>query len=211
MAFVFSILIGIPIGIISAIKQDTIADYAGRITAIGGISMPDFWLGTMVLVFPAIWWGYQPPIGYHSPLEDPWGNFQQFIIPALVVGFRGAASDMRLTRSQMLEVLRQDYIRTARAKGLTERMVILRHALRNAIIPVLTLWGSSIARILGGTVIIEQIFTLPGVGLLTFSSITLRDYTQIQTNVLILAFFILFGNLLTDISYGVVDPRIRYR
>lgn len=210
IAFVLSIIIGIPIGILSAIKQDTIPDYIGRLVAIAGISMPDFWLGTMAVVFPAIWWGYQAPLGYRPLWEDPWANLQQFLIPGVIMGFRGAAGDMRLTRSQMLEVLRSDYIRTARAKGLAERTVIFRHALRNAIIPVVTLWGGSLARILSGTVIMESLFTIPGVGQLTFSSIQLRDYTQIQTNVMILAFCIVTGNLITDISYAFIDPRIRY-
>lgn len=210
MAFGFSIIIGIPIGIFSAIRQDTIPDYIGRLIAIAGISMPDFWLGTMAVLFPAIWWQYQAPVGYMEFWVDPWANFQQFIIPAVIMGFRGAAGDMRLTRSQMLEVLRQDYIRTARSKGLAERTIIFRHALRNAIIPVVTLWGGNLARILGGTIIMEQLFTLPGVGNLTFSAILLRDYAQVQTNVMILAFFVVFGNLITDISYAFIDPRIRY-
>lgn len=210
IAFILNVLIGVPIGVFSAIKQDTLADYVGRLIAVAGISMPDFWLGTMALVFPAIWWGYQAPVGMKDIWVDPWSNLQQFIIPGVVLGFRGAANDMRLTRSQMLEVLRADYIRTARAKGLTEQTVIVRHALRNAIIPVVTLWGSSIARILGGTVVIEQIFTLPGVGLLTLTALQQRDYTQVQTNILILAFILVFANLLTDLTYAWIDPRIRY-
>lgn len=210
IALVLNILIGVPIGVLSALKQDTLADYIGRLIAIAGISIPDFWLGIMALTFPAIWWGYQAPIGYREIWVDPWGNLQQFVIPAAILGFRGAADDMRLSRSQMLEVLRQDYIRTARAKGLSERTVIFRHALRNAIIPVVTLWGGNLARILAGTVVIEQIFTLPGVGSLTLNAISLRDYTQIQTNVMILAVFVVFGNLLTDITYAFIDPRIRY-
>jgi peptide/nickel transport system permease protein len=211
IALLLGVMIGIPIGILSAIHQDTLLDYVGRLIAIIGIATPSFWVGTMAVAFPAIWWGYQAPLGQKSIFDDPLVNLQQYLVPGIILGFDGAAGQMRLCRSQMLEVLRQDYIRTARAKGLGERAVIYKHALKNAIIPLVTLWGGSIAGILGGSVIMEQLFSLPGVGQLTLTSFQLRDYTQIQTNILIITILLVFVILATDISYAFVDPRIRYR
>ncbi len=210
IAIVLAWIIGIPIGIFSAVSQDTAIDYVGRLVAVFGVAAPAFWLGTMAVAFPAIWWGYQAPLGQKSIFDDPLVNLQQYLIPGFILGFEGAAGQMRLCRSQMLEVLRQDYIRTARAKGLAERTVIYKHALRNALIPLVTLWGARIAGILGGSVIMEQLFSLPGVGQLTLSSFQLRDYTQIQTNILIVTVVLVFVILATDISYALVDPRIRY-
>lgn len=210
IAFLLGILIGIPVGILSATNQDTAIDYVGRLIAVIGIATPNFWIGTMAVAFPAIWWGYQAPLGQKSILEDPVVNLQQYLVPGIILGFDGAAAQMRLCRSQMLEVLRQDYIRTARAKGLAERTVVYRHALRNAVIPLITLWGGQLSGILGGSVIMEQLFSLPGVGQLTLSSFQLRDYTQIQTNVGIVTVLLVFVILATDITYAFVDPRIRY-
>ena len=210
IAFFLGILIGIPIGILSATRQDTPIDYVGRLIAVIGIATPNFWIGTMAVAFPAIWWGYQAPLGQKGLFEDPMVNLQQYIVPGIILGFDGAAAQMRLCRSQMLEVLRQDYIRTARAKGLAERTVVYRHALRNAVIPLITLWGAQLSGILGGSVIMEQLFSLPGVGQLTLSSFQLRDYTQIQTNVGIVTILLVFVILATDITYAFVDPRIRY-
>jgi len=210
IAFFLGILIGIPIGILSATRQDTPIDYVGRLIAVIGIATPNFWIGTMAVAFPAIWWGYQAPLGQKGLFEDPMVNLQQYIVPGIILGFDGAAAQMRLCRSQMLEVLRQDYIRTARAKGLAERTVVYRHALRNAVIPLITLWGAQLGGILGGSVIMEQLFSLPGVGQLTLSSFQLRDYTQIQTNVGIVTILLVFVILATDITYAFVDPRIRY-
>jgi len=205
-----AILIAIPIGIISATRQDTVSDYSGRLFAIAGLSLPDFWLATLVVVFLAIWFHWLPPRGYISPLESPWDNFQQFFLPAMILGFRLSAVTMRMTRSTMLEVLRQDYIRTAWSKGLRERVVIYRHAVKNAMIPVITLLGRQFSVLLGGTVIIETVFGIPGVGSLTLDAINQRDYTQVQGNVMFLAAIMVLMNLLVDISYGWFDPRIRY-
>ena len=205
-----AILIAIPIGIISATRQDTVSDYVGRLFAIAGLSLPDFWLATLVVVFLAIWFHWLPPRGYISPLESPWDNFQQFFLPAMILGFRLSAVTMRMTRSTMLEVLRQDYIRTAWSKGLRERVVIYRHAVKNAMIPVITLLGRQFSVLLGGTVIIETVFGIPGVGSLTLDAINQRDYTQVQGNVMFLAAIMVLMNLLVDISYGWFDPRIRY-
>jgi len=209
-AMIITVLVAIPTGVISAIRQDTGTDYVARFIGLVGIAAPGFWIGTLLIVFPAIWWGYLPPLGYVEPWVDPWSNFRQFIFPCLALGFADAASNMRMTRSQMLEVLRQDYIRTAWAKGLRERMVIFRHALRNAMIPVLTLLGIDFGRLLGRTVIMETVFALPGVGTLTLRSIFQRDYPQIQGNVLFIALIFVSINLVVDIAYAWFDPRIRY-
>lgn len=210
IGLLLGVIIGIPVGILSAVHQDSAIDYVGRLIAIIGIATPNFWIGTMAVAFPAIWWGYQAPLGQKSLFEDPVVNLQQYLLPGLILGFDGAAGQMRLCRSQMLEVLRQDYVRTARAKGLAERTVIYKHALKNALIPLITLWGGQIAGVLGGSVIMEQLFSLPGVGQLTLSSFQLRDYTQIQTNVGIITILLVFVILATDITYAFVDPRIRY-
>jgi peptide/nickel transport system permease protein len=210
LSIVIGLLIAIPLGVASAAKQDSPIDYIGRIIATIGVSAPDFWIGTAFIVFAGLWWHYSAPFGYISPFEDPVGNLKQFLAPALILGFRQSAVTMRLTRATMLEVLRQDYVRTAHAKGLSGRGVLVRHALRNALIPVVTIVGSQIGFLLGGTVIIETLFNLPGVGQLTFNAIQQRDYVQVQTNMLLLGTTIVLANLLTDLSYSVLDPRIRY-
>lgn len=211
LSILLGLIIAVPVGILSAVKQDTPADYVGRMIATTGISIPDFWIGTVTVIFLGLWFHYQAPIGYRSPFSQPWANLQQFIFPALILGFRNSAVTMRLIRTTMLEVLRQDYVRTARAKGLSSRATIGRHALKNAMIPVVTVVGSQLSFILGGTVIMESLFNLPGVGQLTFNSILQRDYTQVQTNILLLGVVVVLGNLLTDLSYAWLDPRIRYR
>ncbi len=210
LASLAAMAIAIPAGVISAVRQDTPVDWFVRLLAILGLSVPGFWLGTLMIVLPALWFGYVPPVGY-TPLDrDPWRNFQQFIFPALALGAFMAGSLTRMTRSQMLEVLRQDYIRTARSKGLTERIVIARHALKNAFIPVVTILGVQFGTILGGTVIIETIFSLPGIGTLTLSAVRQRDYPQLQANILFLATAYILINLTVDILYAWLDPRIRY-
>lgn len=211
LSIILGLLIAVPVGILSAVKQDTPADYLGRLIATTGISIPDFWLGTVTVIFLGLWFHYQAPLGYRSPFTQPWANLQQFAFPAIILGFRNSAVTMRLIRTTMLEVLRQDYIRTARAKGLASRTTIMGHALKNAMIPVVTVVGTQISFILGGTVIMESLFNLPGVGQLTFNSILQRDYTQVQTNILLLGVIVVVGNLLTDLSYAWLDPRIRYR
>ncbi|HWO94635.1 MAG TPA: ABC transporter permease [Dehalococcoidia bacterium] len=210
LAVIFSFVIAIPGGIISAARQDSMADYAIRIISILGLSIPAFWIGTLAFVLPPRWWGWSPPVNYTEFLEDPIANLQQFWLPAAILALSLSASTMRITRSSMLEVLRQDYVRTAWAKGLRERSVIVRHALKNAMIPVVTLIGLQFSVLLGGTVIIEQIFSLPGVGRLTLEAILQRDYPLIQGSVLFIATLFVLINLVVDVSYAWLDPRIRF-
>lgn len=206
----FAVLIALPIGIISAVKQDSVLDYALRIMTIGWLSLPSFWVATMLIVFPAKWWGYTPPVGYVDIWEDPMKNLEQLYLPAFALGLALSASLARITRSSMLEVLRQDYIRTARAKGLRDRIVVLKHGLKNAMIPVVTLFGLQVGVLFGGTVVLEGIFSLPGLGFLTFQAVNVKDYTQVQGVVLFFAAVLVSINLLVDISYAWFDPRIRY-
>jgi peptide/nickel transport system permease protein len=210
VATTFAVLLAIPIGVISAVKQDSAADYGLRFLTIGWLSIPSFWLGTLLIVFPAKWWHYTPPVGYQDIWEDPLKNLQQIYLPAFALGLALSASLARVTRSSMLEVLRQDYIRTARAKGLRDRLVVVRHALRNSLIPVTTLFALQVGVLFGGTVVLESIFTLPGLGGLTLSAVNARDYTQVQGLVLLFATVLVAINLLVDLSYAWIDPRIRY-
>lgn len=205
------LLIAIPVGVLSATRQDKFADYMGRLVAISGLSLPDFWLGTLVITFAAIWFAWIPPLGYTSLWEAPWKNLQQFLLPAAVLGFRLSAATMRMTRSTLLEVLREDYVRTARAKGLVERIIIYKHALKNALIPVVTIVGGQLGTLLAGTVIVETIFALPGMGRLTVEAILFRDYPVVQTNVMLVAATLVTLNLLVDLTYAWLDPRIHYR
>ncbi|HZQ37641.1 MAG TPA: ABC transporter permease [Dehalococcoidia bacterium] len=210
LGVVFTVLIGVPLGVLSAVKQNSGWDYAIRVFSIGGQSVPGFWLGTLVLILPAIWWNYLPPLGKVSLFDNPTKNLQQYYLPALVLAVGGSAGIMRFTRSSVLEVLRNDYVRTAHAKGLVERRVILTHVLKNALIPVVTIVGLQIATLFGGTVILETIFNLPGIGLLFIDSIFTRDYPVIQGLTFFLAVVLLFVNLAVDLSYAWLDPRIRY-
>ncbi len=211
MSLIISILIAIPVGVYSAIRQDTMGDYVGRTFAIAGLAIPNFWLGTMIVVLPAIYWGWSPPIEYIPLVDDVSGNLGQFIIPAIIMGTGTSAGLMRMTRTMMLEVLRNDYIRTAWAKGLTERVVVLRHALKNASLPLITILGARIPGLLGGAIIMEQIFCLPGMGRLMIAAINNRDYPIISSVNLIMAIIVMVCIIITDISYAYVDPRIRYR
>ena len=211
MAIVIGLLIALPVGIYSAIRQDTAADYAGRSVAIIGMSTPNFWLGIMVMIFPAIWWGWSPPMEWVPFTEDPLGNLRILIIPSLILGTALAATEMRMTRTMMLEVLRQDYIRTAWSKGLNERVVVLRHALKNALIPVVTLIGMELPMLVGGSVIIENIFNLPGLGRLFVNALSERDYPVVSGLNLFFATVVMFSILLTDLIYPYLDPRVRYR
>jgi len=210
LAFLIAQLIAFPVGIYSAMRQDTAGDYLGRSAAIMGLSAPGFWLATMVMVFPAIWWGWSPPVCYIPFLDDPITNLQQFIIPAVLLGAAMSAITMRMLRTTLLEVLRQDYIRTAWSKGLKERVVVMRHALKNSLIPVVTIVSGQIPIMIGGTVIFEQIFSLPGIGRLFFDAIVTRDYTIVSGLNLVLAGVGLFIILATDLSYAYLDPRVRY-
>ena len=204
-------LIALPVGIYSAIRQDKIGDYFARSFAIMAIAVPNFWVATMVIVFPSIWWGYMPSIRLIHFTIDPIGNLKMFIIPAIVLGMEFSGMTMRMTRTMMLEVLRQDYIRTAWAKGLSERIVIIRHALKNALIPVITILGWQLPVLIGGTVIIENIFQLPGMGQLIINATQQRDYTIVSAVMFIFAFAILLINLLVDMTYAFLDPRIHYK
>ena len=211
LAMAFGLLIAIPVGVLSATRQDKPADYIGRLVAISGLSFPDFWLGTLVITFAAIWFNWIPPIGYTSVWASPWTNIQQFLLPAALLGFRLSSATMRMTRSTLLEVLREDYVRTAWAKGLGQRLIIYKHALKNALIPVITIVGGQLGGLLAGTVIIETIFALPGMGRLTVEAIIYRDYPVVQTNVMLVATVLVTLNLLVDLTYAWLDPRIRYQ
>jgi len=211
MGIIVAQIIALPIGIWSALRQDTWSDYIGRSFAILCIAIPGFWLATMIIVFPSLWWGYMPPIIYVPFIEDPITNLQMFIVPAIVLGMVLSGVTMRMTRAMMLEVLRQDYIRTAWAKGLRERVVIIRHALKNALIPVVTLVGLYLSVMIGGTVIIEQIFGLPGMGRLMVDATITRDYTVVSGAMLVFGVGMVFINLLVDLTYGFLDPRVHYQ
>ena len=210
IASMVALVVALPFGILSAVKQDTIWDYICRSISIAALSVPNFYLGTLVIVIPAVLWKWVPPVTYRPIWEDPLTNLQQFWLPALVIGASASATLMRMTRSAMLEVMRQDYIRTALAKGLTHRTVVLRHALKNSLIPVVTVFGALVAGLLTGTVITESIFNLPGMGRLTIDAIAQRDYPQIQANVLLFGLIYTLANLAVDLSYVVLNPRIRY-
>ena len=211
LALVIAMLISFPIAIFSAVRQDTIGDYAFRSLAIIFISLPEFWVGIMVVVFPSIWWGWSPPIINISLWDDPIGNLKMYILPAAILGMGINGVNMRLMRTMMLEVVREDYIRTAYAKGLTERVVIFRHAVKNALIPVVTVIGLNVPVVIGGSIIIEQIFGLPGMGRLAVEAAFIRDYPTIIGVTLVYSFVVLLIILITDLSYAFLDPRIRYR
>ena len=211
MAIVIGLVIALPVGVYSAIRQDTAADYVGRTAAVIGMATPNFWLGMMVMLFPAIWWGWSPPVELITFKQDPLGNLGMFFIPALILGTAMSAATMRMTRTMMLEVLRQDYIRTAWSKGLKERVIIIRHAIKNAFIPVLTLIGMQLPLLIGGSVILEEIFVLPGIGRLFLEALDFRDYPVISAINLILATAVLLSALLIDMLYPYLDPRIRYK
>jgi len=211
LALLVALTIALPIGTYSAMRQDTACDYIGRSFSILLLAVPSFWLGTMVMVFPSIWWGWSPEVNYVRFLDDPLQNLKQMALPAIVLGAGLSAITMRLMRTMMLEVLRQDYIRTAWAKGLPERLVVLRHAFRNALVPVITLVGLQAPLLIGGAVIIETIFVIPGMGLLLLDAVNQRDYPIITGVFLVVGVAITLINLLIDMSYGVLDPKVRYR
>ena len=210
MAIIIGLVIALPVGIYSAIRQDTAADYVGRSVAVIGLATPNFWLGIMVMIYPTIWWGWSPPMELVPFTEDPLGNFGMFLIPSLILGTASAAATMRMTRTMMLEVLRQDYIRTAWSKGLKERVVIMRHATKNALIPVVTLVGMQLPILVGGSVIMENIFNLPGLGRLFLTALESRDYPVISAVNLVFASAVVGANLMIDLIYPYLDPRVRY-
>ncbi len=210
MAIVIGLVIALPVGIYSAIRQDTAADYAGRSIAIIGLATPNFWIGIMVMIYPVIWWGWAPPLELVAFTEDPLGNLAVFIIPSLILGTASAAATMRMMRTMMLEVLRQDFIRTAWSKGLRERVVVMRHAIKNALIPVVSLVGLQLPILVGGSVIMENIFNLPGLGRLMVQALSDRDYPVVSGINLFFATGVVGINLLIDLVYAVLDPRVRY-
>ena len=210
MAILIGLVIALPVGIYSAIRQDTAADYLGRSLAIIGLATPNFWLGVMVMIYPAIWWGWAPPLELVSFTENPLGNMAVFLIPSLILGTASSAATMRMTRTMMLEVLRQDYIRTAWSKGLRERVVIIRHTIKNALIPVITLIGLQLPILVGGAVIMENIFNLPGIGRLLVNALNERDYPMVSGVNLFFATGVVLLNLLIDMIYPYLDPRVRY-
>jgi peptide/nickel transport system permease protein len=211
IAIITALLISFPIGIYSAIRQDTVGDYFGRSLAIIFISVPSFWIATLIFVYPPIWWGWSPPTEYIPLTKDFLGNLGQFIIPGFITGMMMGGTLMRMIRTMMLETLRQDYIRTAWAKGLKERAVVMGHALKNALLPVVTIVGSMIPMVIVGEVIMEQIFALPGVGILTFQALSQRDYPLIQGINIFLAVVVLLSNIVVDLFYAWIDPRVQYR
>ena len=211
LALVIALVIALPVGVYSAMRQDTAADYVGRSVAIIGLATPNFWLGMLVIVFPSIWWQWQPPLEHVSFRDAPLRNLGFFIIPAAIVGTAMAASTMRMTRTMMLEVLRQDYVRTAWSKGLRERVVVVRHAIKNAFIPVATLIGLELPILIGGSVIIENVFNIPGLGRLAVEALNLRDYPTVSAVNLLFAIGVMAVNLAIDLIYPYLDPRVRYQ
>jgi peptide/nickel transport system permease protein len=211
ITLLLTIAIGVPAGVISALRRNTWPDYAVRLTAVLGLAVPSFWVGTLVIFLPSEWWGYAPPFGRSiSFFDDPVANLQQFGPPAAVLALSYSAGIMRLTRSALIDVMRADYIRTARAKGLHERVIVNRHALKNSMVPVITVLGLQLATLLGGSVIVEQIFALNGLGRMFYEAIFAGDYRVVQSMALYAGATVIVINLLVDVSYAWLDPRIRY-
>ncbi len=211
LATLVSVVIAIPLGMLAAVRQDTWVDYTVRIVSIGGLAIPGFWIGILTILALVIFFSWGPPLEFTPPWVDPWANLQMMIWPVVTVGYRYSAVTTRMTRSTMLEVLREDYIRTAWAKGLRERAVVIRHALKNAMLPVITLIGTEFAFLIGGLVVTETVFTLNGVGRFVVDAVAHRDYPVVQALVFLIAFGFIVVNLLVDLTYAWFDPRIRYR
>ena len=211
MAILMAFVMGLPLGIISAVKQDTAMDYAARVFALVGIAMPSFWLGILMVYGLLYATGWLPPLDYATLWEDPVTNLKQLVFPALALSSHAMALTARVTRSSMLEVMREDYVRTARSKGLAEWVVIGRHALKNALLPIITITGLQFSYLLGGVIIIEAIFVVPGVGTFLIDAIAHRDFTVIQGITVLVAVIVLTLNLIVDLTYGFLDPRIRYQ
>ncbi|MBI4307902.1 MAG: ABC transporter permease [Chloroflexi bacterium] len=210
LGLAFALLIAFPLGVLSAVRATPVIDHSSRILAVLGLSVPNFWAALLLVLLLVSVFQWVPPLLYVSPSEDLWQNLQQMFFPALIVGFETAAGIMRVLRTSLLEVLRSDYIRTAWAKGLRERSVIARHALKNAMAPVLTVIGLDVGRLVGGLVIVEMVFVVPGAGRFIVQSIMQRDYPQIQANIILIALLFLLVNLFVDLAYAWLDPRIRY-
>jgi peptide/nickel transport system permease protein len=211
LATMVSVIISIPLGMLAAVRQDTWVDYVIRVISIGGLAIPGFWVGILCILLLVIFFGWGPPLEFTPPWINPWLNFQMMVWPVVTVGYRYAAVTTRMTRSTMLEVLREDYIRTAWAKGLQERAVVIRHALKNSMLPVITLVGTEFAFLIGGLVVTETVFTLNGVGRFVVDAVAHRDYPVVQALIFLTAFSFVIVNLLVDLTYAWFDPRIRYR
>ena len=210
-SLIFSMFFGVTAGLLAAVFQDSWLDYFVRVFAVFADSFPSFFLLTLLILLPAIWWQYAAPVGYDGPIwEDPWRGVKQYIPPAFLLSL-GASFTVRITRSSLLEVLRSDFVRTARSKGLNERTVILRHAMRNSMIPVVTIFGGTFGFLLGGNIILEQVMALPGLGQYTFNAVISRDINVVQAMTMYAAFTVMTVNLLVDLSYAFLDPRIRYQ
>ena len=210
LAILIAVVFAVPLGVISAIKPDSVIDYFSRVVALVGISIPTFFAGLLVVLVLSRGFGWLPPLGYEDLWDNPWKNLQQMFLPALALGFYDMAFIARVTRSSMMEIIREDYMRTARAKGLGERIVLVRHGLKNAVLPILTISGWQFGRLFGGTVIIESIFKVPGIGTLLIETVFQRDFPTIQAIIIVIAVSIVIINLLVDLLYGLLDPRIRY-
>ena len=210
LSLVVAVVLGVPAGVISAVRQDTRLDYALRVVSLAGLAMPSFWLGMVIILGLVAWFGWIPPVTYVRPTENLPLHLVQFMLPALAVGYRSSALIMRITRSSLLEVLREDYDRTAWAKGQSRRVVIWRHALKNAILPVITVIGIEFAFLIGGLVVTETVFNLPGLARFLVQAILWRDYPIVQNLVMIIAIVVILSNLVVDMLYGVLDPRVRY-
>ena len=210
LATLFAVALAIPLGVVAAVKQDSWVDYAIRVFSIGGLAMPSFWIGIMMVLITLTLWGWAPPVVFTPLFDDPVANLAGLILPAVAVGYRYSAVSMRMTRSTVLEVLREDYVRTARAKGLRETIVVVRHALRNALLPVVTVVSLEFAFLIGGLVVTEQVFNLNGIGKLLVDAVAHRDYPLFQALVLLLASVFVLVNFVVDLVYVVLDPRIRY-
>jgi peptide/nickel transport system permease protein len=211
MSTLIAVILAIPLGTLAALKQDTWVDYAVRVFSIAGLATPSFWLGIMIILAFLIFFHWTPPMVYTPIWKDPWANLSQLIWPALATGYRYSAVATRMTRSAVLEVLREDYIRTARAKGLWQQLILRRHALKNAMLPVITVVGLEFAFLLGGLVVTEQVFNLNGIGKLFVDAVTQYDYTLVQALVMIVATVFILSNFVVDVLYAWLDPRIRYR
>ena len=211
LSTIVSVLIAIPLGMLAAVRQDSWVDYVIRVFSIGGLAIPGFWVGIITILALVIFFGWGPPLEFTPPWVDPWANLSMMFWPVLTVGYRYSAVTTRMTRSTVLEVLREDYIRTAWAKGLRERTVVIRHALKNAMLPVITLIGTEFAFLIGGLVVTETVFTLNGVGRFVIDAVAHRDYPVVQALVFLIASSFVIVNLLVDLTYAWFDPRIRYR
>jgi peptide/nickel transport system permease protein len=210
LALIVSLLVGIPLGTLSAIRENTPLDHVARIVSLFSLSIPIFWQAAMLILALSLWFDWVPPVDYASPTKDPVANLTQMLLPAIVLGTVVAAQVMRMTRSSLLEVLRHDYVRTARAKGLAEGLVVRRHAFKNALIPIITVIGVQIGYLLGGAVVTEEVFTLPGVGRLVLNAVYERAYPLVQGSILLIALLFMLCTLVVDLLYAYLDPRIRY-